>query len=76
MIRRSVSTCSGNDCTGVSVALVSVDGQVRQVRVGVLVWRSGHYKMHQAFSFPDGGDGFSVRHACHEVLIHLQERRD
>lgn len=32
-----------SDCTCVSIALVRVDGQVGQVCVWVLVWRSGHY---------------------------------
>lgn len=52
-------------CTCVSIALVRVDGQVGQVCVWVLVWRSGHYKMHQAFSFTDSGDSFGVGHTCH-----------
>lgn len=52
-------------CTCVSIALVRVNGQIGQVCVGVLVRRSGHYKMYQAFSFTDGGDSFGVGHSRH-----------
>lgn len=51
--------------TRVSVALVRVHGQVGEVRAGVLVQRSGHNEMHQAFGFADGGDGLAVGHSRH-----------
>lgn len=59
-------------CTCVSVVLVGVHGQIGQVSVWVLVWRSGHYEMYQAFSFTDGGNSFGVGHSRHYFVIYLQ----
>lgn len=62
-------------CTCVSIALVRVDWQIGQVGAGVLVRGPGHDEVHQAFGFTDGGDGFGVRHARHQLFIHLGRRR-
>lgn len=73
LMRQKFKKIQVHDFTSISIALVGVDGQRGQVCVWVLVWWSGYNKMHQAFSFTDGGDSFGMGHTCHQLFIHLQD---